>query len=73
MLKNITFSAEEQVIKRARERAEIENTTLNEQFRQWLEKYAERTEVAKTYNKLMEQFSYVVPGRSYTRDELNER
>ena len=33
MLKNITFSAEEQIIEAARARARDEKTTLNEKFR----------------------------------------
>ncbi len=73
MLKNITFSAEEDLIRRARERAAAERTTLNEEFRRWLEKYVERPETAEAFAVLMDQFEYVQPGRSFTRDELNER
>jgi len=36
-MKNITLSADESLIKAARERAMEENTTLNAQFRLWLE------------------------------------
>ena len=39
MLKNITLSAEEKLIKLAREKAARENSTLNSQFRAWLERY----------------------------------
>ena len=39
MLKNITLSADEQLIQRAREKAATENTTLNASFRQWLRQY----------------------------------
>ncbi|MDZ7728611.1 MAG: hypothetical protein U5Q44_10705 [Dehalococcoidia bacterium] len=35
-MKNITLSADENLIEAARERARRENTTLNEQFRRWL-------------------------------------
>ncbi len=35
-MKNITFSADERLIEAAREQAAADNTTLNEQFRQWL-------------------------------------
>ena len=73
MLKNITFSAEEDLIRRARERAASERTTLNEEFRRWLEKYVERPESAEAFAVLMDQFEYVQPGRSFTREELNER
>jgi hypothetical protein len=73
MLKNITFSAEEDLIRRARERAKAERTTLNEEFRRWLEKYVERPETADAFADLMDDFAYVQPGRSFQRDEMNER
>ena len=72
-MKNITLSAKEELIQRARERAAAEMTTLNEEFRKWLEKYAQRPERVEAFNFLMEQIEYVQPGRSFTRDELNER
>lgn len=73
MLKNITFSADEDLIRRARERAAAERTTLNDEFRRWLEKYVERPETAEVFAALMGQFEYVQPGRSFTREEMNER
>jgi hypothetical protein len=36
MLKNITLSADEELIRKAREKAQKEHTTLNASFRQWL-------------------------------------
>ena len=36
-MKHITLSAEGGLIEAARERARAEHTTLNEQFRRWLE------------------------------------
>ncbi len=39
-MKNITLSADEALIEAARQRAREEHTTLNEQFRCWLEEYA---------------------------------
>jgi hypothetical protein len=73
MLKNITFSADEKLIQKARKRAASEQTTLNEEFRRWLEKYAERPHTAAAYNELMKHFEYVKPGRSFHREEMNER
>lgn len=73
MLKNITFSAEEDLIRRARERATAERTTLNDEFRRWLEKYVERPETAKALTDLMDLFAYAQPGRSFRREEMNER
>ena len=73
MLKNITFSAEEDLIRRARERASAERTSLNVEFRRWLEKYAERPSTEGAFHFLMDRFAYVRPGRSFQRDEMNER
>lgn len=73
MLKNITFSADEDLIRRARERAAADKTTLNDEFRNWLEKYATRIETAQAYAELMDQFNYAQPGRSFNREEMNER
>ena len=42
MLKNITLSAEEELIIKAREKAISEKTTLNVVFRRWLKQYAGR-------------------------------
>ena len=73
MLKNITFSAEEDLIRRARERAAAERTTLNEEFRRWLETYVERPKTAEAFADLMNRFEYIQSGRSFGRDEMNER
>ncbi len=73
MLKNITFSAEEDLIRRARERATAERTTLNDEFRRWLETYVERPETVEAFTFLMGHYAYVQPGRSFRRDEMNER
>lgn len=73
MLKNITFSADEDLIRRARERAASESTTLNDEFRRWLDKYVERPETAEAFKELMDRFEYVRPGRSFQRDDMNER
>jgi hypothetical protein len=73
MLKNITFSADEDLIRRARERAAAEGTTLNEVFRRWLEGYAERPRTPAAYAELMARLDYVRPSRSLGRDKMNER
>jgi len=73
MLKNITLSADEQLINKAREKAQREKTTLNENFRQWLKKYVISDNINFNYNELMNSLDYVNPGRKFSRDELNER
>lgn len=74
MIKNITFSAEDTLIEEACEVARADNTTLNEQFRLWLEDYARRRRVQK-FQELMEQVrgKYSSGGRRFTREEMNER
>ena len=73
MVKNITLSADEKLIAKARKKAESEKTTLNSQFRQWLEKYSSTGKSSHEYDQLMQELSYARPLRKYSRDELNER
>jgi hypothetical protein len=73
MLKNITLSADEQLIKKAREKAQREHTTLNENFRKWLKRYISSDINKSNYEDLMEKLDYVNPGQKFSRDELNER
>ena len=74
-MKNITLSADENLIEAARQRAVAEHTTLNEQFRLWLEEYVRRKQQAdaamETINALRGRIS--TGGRKFTRDEMNER
>lgn len=73
MLKNITLSAEDELIRKAREKARHEHTTLNEAFRHWLRYYANWNFKARGYDTLMDSLKYVRSGGHFTRDELNER
>ena len=73
MLKNITLSAEESLIKKAREKAEKEHSTLNESFRQWLKQFVSSENRIAEYESLMSEITYAKPGRRFTRDEMNER
>ncbi|MBK6592369.1 MAG: hypothetical protein IPG23_06295 [Burkholderiales bacterium] len=75
MLRNITLSADEQLIARAREKAGAAHTTLNVEFRKWLESYAStQDEAAVTkFRDVMRQLGDVDAGRNFTRDEMNER
>jgi hypothetical protein len=72
MLKNITLSADEHLLAKARKKAQAEHVTLNARFRQWLENYT-RSSTDNGYKNLMEQLSYAKPAERYTRDDLNER
>jgi len=73
MVKNITLSADENTIRRAREKAARENRSLNHVFREWLERYAGREKVGDTFDALMKRISYVLPGKKFSREEMNER
>jgi hypothetical protein len=73
MLKNITLSADEQLIARAREEAARRGTTLNAEFRLWLAAFAEQERVAHGYQELMARLGYAYPGRRFSREELSER
>lgn len=74
MARNITFTADEHLIEEAREAARAEGTTLNEQFRLWLEQYARKRRVQRAMGTVDRLRSYVrTDGRKFTRDEMNER
>lgn len=72
-MKNITFTADEQTIQAAREQAAAENTTLNEQFRGWLEQYARRRRQQRFAEAMEGLRGKLVVGRKLSRDEMNER
>ena len=73
MLKNITLSADESLIREARRQAALQNTTLNALFREWLEQYIRRQDAVAQYEELMQRLSHVNAGRKFTREEMNER
>ena len=73
MLKNITLSVDKQLIQLAREKAAKENSTLNAQFRAWLERYVSTDRKLINYESLMDQMAYAQPGKKFSRDEMNER
>ena len=72
MLKNITLSANTELIHQARNKAQQQHTTLNAIFRQWLQHFVADTRRVD-YKVLMQHLSYVHSGKSFSRDELNER
>ncbi|OFW57016.1 MAG: hypothetical protein A2133_08500 [Actinobacteria bacterium RBG_16_64_13] len=73
MLKNITLSADDRLIARAREEAEQRGTTLNAEFRLWLAAFVEQERAAQGYQQFMTRMDYVRPGRRFTREQLNAR
>ena len=73
IVKNITFSADSDVIEKARLRARQNRTTLNVVFREWLERYAGETGAIGEYATVMSKLRHVKAGRKFSRDELNAR
>ncbi len=78
MLKNITLKAEEALVRRAEEKAKHEHVSLETIFQRWLlcyvnYDYTKQDRISGDYETLMEQLSYAQAGRSFSRDELNER
>jgi hypothetical protein len=73
MNKNITLTAEESLIQQARRRAANESKTLNTLFREWLMRYVSQPSAGDQYLALMDRLDHVQAGRSFTREEMNER
>ena len=72
-MRNVTVSADEELIDRVRLRARRENKTLNAVFREWLQRYAGNSTAAAEYQQLMRRLSHVRVDRKFTRDEMNFR
>lgn len=72
-MRNVTLSANENLIDAAREKAREQNKTLNQAFREWLADYTRRDDV-RGVEALYERLSYVdLSGPKLTRDQMNER
>ncbi len=73
-MKNVTLSADEHLIESARERARREHTTLNSEFRRWLESYVGQEQKAELARAALHELRGKVRiGRKLTREEMNER
>jgi len=73
-MKNITFSADEKQIERARERAAREGHTLNKEFRRWLDSYARQEDRLRRFDEVSQALrGKAGVGRKLGRDEMNAR
>lgn len=72
-MKNITLSADEDLIEQARSVARSQRKTLNQAFREWLNVYTAQRSSGKEFDALMKDLKHVRAGRHFTRDEMNER
>lgn len=72
-MKNITLSADEDLIEQARLVARAQRRTLNAAFREWLAQFAGLAGNAREAELLMKRLNHVQAGRHFSRDEMNER
>ena len=75
-MRNITLSASDALIERAREKARAQGVSLNDEFRKWLAIYVQgedsQSAVAR-FRAVMQALPQVDAGRAFGRDELNAR
>ncbi|HKK18860.1 MAG TPA: hypothetical protein VJ952_09300 [Opitutales bacterium] len=72
-MKNVTFSADEELIELARDEARSRKTTLNALFRDWLEDLARRDERRERVDAVFDEMAAYNAGGQFTREEMNER
>jgi hypothetical protein len=72
-VKNITLSADEDLIEQARLVARSQRRTLNAAFREWLLQFTAQAGNGQEIDALMHRLRHVSPGRRFSRDEMNER
>lgn len=72
-MKNITLSAEERLIERARERARANKTTLNQMFRDWLASVTAEQERTQKIDAFFARCGRVNAGGKFSREVMNER
>lgn len=72
-MKNITLSADEDLIQQARLVAQAQHKSLNIAFREWLVSYTAKSGHGQEIEALMRRLRHVSSGGPFTRDEMNER
>lgn len=72
-VKNITLSADENLIEQARLVARSQHKTLNTAFREWLVNFTRQSGNVQEFDALMRRLRHIRSGGPYTRDEMNER
>ena len=74
MVKNITFSVEADLLRKARSKATHQHKSLNLAFREWILQYVGGGEGrSENYFTLMKKLDSVSAGRKFGREEMNER
>ena len=76
IMRNITLSAADQLIDKARDKARAQGVTLNDEFRKWLASYVQTGDGQSAVNRfrsVMQSLPHADAGRTFTREEMNER
>ena len=75
-MRNITLSAADELIDQARDKARAQGVTLNDEFRKWLTSYVQAAggeTAVNRFRSVMQALPNADAGRSFTREEMNER
>ena len=72
-MKNITLSADEDLIEQARLAARAQRKTLNAAFREWLVQFTAQAGNGQEVDALLRRLRHIDAGRRFSRDEMNER
>ena len=72
-MKNVTLSADEDLIEQARQVARSQRKTLNAAFREWLLQFTAQSGNGQEVDALMRRLRHVNAGGRFSRDEMNER
>ena len=76
LMRNITLSAADLLIDQARDKARAQGVTLNDEFRKWLASYVQAGDGQSAVNRfrsVMQAMPKADAGRTFTREEMNER
>ncbi len=72
-MKNVTLSADEDLIEQARQVARSQRKTLNAAFRECLLQFTARSGDGQQVDALMRRLRHINAGQHFSRDEMNER
>lgn len=72
-MKNITLSADAELIEQAREAARRQKSSLNALFREWLAGLAGENSRIERLKNLESRLGYAKAGRKFSREEMNAR
>jgi hypothetical protein len=73
VMKNVTLSADAELIEQARLVTRSQRKPLNRAFREWLLQYTAQAGNGQEVDSLMKGLRHVNAGPCFTRDEMNER